>query len=1449
MNNRTLNRILAGTAVLLAMGYSFAQDIDEQLKDKYDSKHSFKRGVYQNTLQYIADNPQSPNIADLYFNLGEMSIEIDIDQPGRTLYYFQQVLLHDPDYSRKDVVLYNIGYYSFADVVNERDQGRLDNLDLAVNWPPDLRLTEEKLQIPIEAFSVIMNEHPQSDYYTESMYRLGILYFEIAMDSYEPQSFYGKAIAYFDRVANREADPLQHLGIFQRGWSYFSSGRFEEAITDFTRILEIIKEDSLTTKKAFFEADAIDNIAFSLIEYDGTNYDQASIAAQKAREIFRSFVSEQYAQEILLKAIELELTYSAPMRAVDLYNSYIWLYPLNAECPAFIDSIITIYKRYPQRIRGDASAEQLIVEQRIRLVNDYRTDSDWYQHNILHDVTSQLSIIREAYEFVEPRYFNDFVSNKNERNYFLYKNLVDNYGKYPSFLDEEGKERYLDMRIRCIDLSTNLAELSQNPAYYFYVIDNITAFNSDYPDHPSYFSYEEEKFYSSEKIYQLLIDQVQTAAYSDSLHDLYLDRNLLESFYIAATINYETMLQSPDYTNVYKEVELIRITQLRAELRYFRNELDDSFRDYSALLTYGIDDDLRTESYARLAEISRYREDYAQEESFYREAIKYALPEEKEAFYNNILASIQSGAEKKSRQGEHLNAASEYLRLAEELEGRDPKKSIAFRLKAIDSYQNAREYQEAIDQYLIIASKMDNRQDKFTAYRGAWSISDSLMGDWVQSERLRSRFIQQFPESNEAYRLRLQIISFYEDERFNDKLRAAEMYLELYDDAADMDIGTSKRENIYLNAIRIYRESGMIDKEIEHMLKFEKIYPEHSLANEFLQKVAIIYDERGETSKYEELARYIYRKDPSIDLLTPVVANKLARRSMEIDSLFTSGQYDLMEKKITEFRNIDQQYRNDGGKLDLSAFYDQFNYYQSYIDFHHRYEDYLSYVESEFLKSSPDQLIKVNELTQWKEHIIGDRRIEKLLERTDKIRDDVISMIQEGNNYELDTELRTHGLYLSARAYDYAGNAVEIQIQKFLDISLQLNSEQMQANPVQQQQYKDNLEVVGKKMAFDFKKKANEIYQSLLHTFYDDKGYSDTWTELAYDRLVEWGVRKPKIFMRYYTDDSWETAWQAVEITTAGDTALWQPASMLPEMIVLDSSAVIICQPGQDTFIRKNFQAEIKPELLKIDYISKQKAGILLNGVAIGNDTKAEPVAVGKLQALHRYQVVSGTDLLPGANVVTFYLQASEDNTGDDYFAARISLQFDQEALELHRATEVRHLLSDYTWRTQKVLSGAEEFIDAQDYQAAGTANFSFYISQMEGLETTSALPIWYPELDNTAPESVYFWKDFEIEAEVLSAEASYIGQDRISIWVNDIKFVDSEPIILDTKLNKVLARNLVIPNLGTGKNRILVQVEGGPEFKGFIFDMEYRLIKTAETEQYPEVEIMETGEPEQSEQ
>ncbi len=1422
-----------------------ASDLSKELKNKYQEKFEYKKEVYDRTLRFINDNLESPVLSALYFNLAEMSTEINVDNPSITSEFYQKVLEADSNFLNKDIVLYNIGFYGFKAEIDKRNQSRQNNIKLVMNWPDSLRLTEEKLEYAISSYKELTETFPKSTYYTEAYYRLGIIYFELALDARTPQKYFLKSVEYFDKVANQENDKLQNYGLFQRAWTNFSMGDFTNAIDDFTAILGIINTDSLEIETTFFEADALENIAFSLIEYDGTDFVQYSEAATQAKELFHSFVSDTYGKEILLKSVSLKQNYNAPMQAADLFNAYVTLYPGSVESPSMVDSIITIYQNNPNRTRKGVTAEDLIIDQYKRLTTEFRADSVWYQSNKEKEISNQLKIIKTAYEFLEPKYYNAFASTKSENNYIQYKELVDNYSKFDAFVTEDYTKK---INKNIVDISQELAENSQDPRLYFETIENISSLIESNPDQPEIFSYQETRFYNYEKIYAILDSTIEQQNYIDISRNIDLDRSGLDSLYIFAINQYQNFLTSYKGENNQIEKELVKIIYNRAELYYNNEDYSNAFVDFEYVLQLQIDNDLKKVIYSRLAEISQNRNNYNDTERFYREAAKYATAEEKENFNNNILATIQTKAITYADSANYATAAQEYLRLAKELEITDPDKSVGFVVKAIESYQKAEQNQMAIDLYLEIASKKDNKNDALAAYLSAWSISDSLQ-DWTQSESLRKQFINKYKDSNEAYKLQLQIIGFYEGEQFNDKEKAAQMYMQLHENAANMDIGEDNNESIFLNAYRIYVDQGNENKIIELSLLFDKLYPDHPKSNDFLVNVAKIYNDRGEERKFEELATYLYKKDPTIDLLVKVAAEKLKEVNTEVDTFFVAEQYELMYEKINEFKELDKHYQDKGLKLPTDAIYDNFDYYDKYASFTDKFHKVIDDVYGGFLSKSPDELIKVNENTEWKKHLVeGSSRIPYLMELADKEKEKIIALIQEGNQYNLKTVDRTEALYVAAQAYYYSAEVVITQVQKYLDISNQLNNEQMNANPVQQEQYKNTILNSGNQLRLNFLKKAVQIYNTILTTFSENKDYSDEWIEKTYDRLVELGIQKPKIHEYYFTNNDWQVNRKPIDDLTQSQQnfGIWKNVSITSEQTVFDSANIIALTDTFETYIKNDIEVESKPELLYISYAFSQPLEIYINNSLVEKEAEMKKeltIVDGKL--LPQYKLFTSKYLMSGKNSIIFKVPSDVSNKISDSFVAEFSLQYDEETYEYYKATELYTLNSDFTWLTKIILPEESQesnpdtldnsenmadptivAVDSEAWLPASGSNFKYFKAQMYGLENSEAIDIWYPVIDSHNVETVLFHREIEIPGDVTDATLKCIGQSTIAIWINEQLIVENREIIIDDRMKKVQPFEYNVNQLVSGNNTIEIKVLGGEEFRGLIFEMKYRARK-----------------------
>jgi hypothetical protein len=1402
--------IISLIALLIICGVALsAQDISEQLQEKYLEKLAFKQKVFDKTYDFVRANPQHPDVASMYFNLAEMSTELYVGQPQLISRYYAQVLRNDPDFAQKDVVLYNWAYYATQAQMDDRDERRQMNIQFAENWPDSLRLQEGSFREIIEAYQEIYRDFPDSRYHTEAAYRLGTVYFDLALDARTPQPLFEMATNYFHMVAQTKDDPLQNYGLFQRGWSHFSSGDFQTAIADFTELLNVLETDSLETQKVFFEADALENIAFGLIESDGTDFLQYSQAADLAKEIVPLLVSDDYAQQVMKESIDLKLHYSAPMQAIDLYRSMLTLYPLSIHAPAYSDSIIAIYKRNPDRVREGQDPEEMITQEYHFLTSNYRIDSEWFQVNQDTDIQPALNTLKEAYDFLEPKYFNLFVENKTYDNYQQYAELVDSYLAFEPYWGADSLANFEQVALNKILASQDLAEETKNPSYYLVAAKNIDAFIVQFPQNPKVPDLVLDQYYDYEQFDALVKEAPADEPYVDQLSGEVYTKEAVDSLLIAANSQTEQRLLDQTLFPEKNETELVRILFQRAETHYNRGEMDAAYNDFNNLLSYTLEPDKQMLCNARLAEISQNKGNYQEAEQYYRAASNAAPEETKKNIRQNMLSAIQSQAKTFKDSGDNIASGEQYLRLATEVDSISHKK--AFMFKAVDAFIAGGDTLRAIDLYLDLADIMETKEEVFAAYKGAWTLADSIP-DYLRAEQLRNAFVEKYPTSAEALAARVQIIQMYEGEIFNNKLKAANMYLQLHADAADMETEKDTRPNILLKAIKNFEDAGDNEAYLAQILAFEETYPEHELANEFLKKAALTYYEQNNEARYETIARRLYAKDPSADLLTAIAVEKLKYFIARADTLFAQKRYDEMHAAIDSFKTADASYKEDGLNLPVESAYDHFLYFDDYIGYYTKLDAEIAAAGADFLDASPQSLVKVNEMTKWKDHLVGGaNRIQKLMNKADGFKEKHINLIKEGNAYDLPVEKRTELLYLAANIYDYAGQVAETQINKFVDVSQQLNNETMQANPVQQKQYKDNIRVAGSRLALNFYKKASELYQYVLMTFHDGKDYEDQWTQLALNRLIEWGVRKPKVIQTFYVDNAWN-------FSTQNDSI--QAYTLVQDAAALDSAAVYtIALAG---VMSKSVETEIKPEMVTIEYISEQPIAVKLNELMLSDETlKSDSITVAGLSLNHfTVSTVKGTEAT--MNTIAFDLPAGS------YFSAKVTLQYDQEKLDFARTTEHKSILSDKTWYCLKADVLPDSINLADRWVQADSANFRLYKAQMEGLEKSEAEEIWHPELPKDTSDTVFFYKTLEFAGDVVEAYATLLGQQTTSMWVNGEQVLADQDLVVDAAINKALGIRVELPQLHRGTNEIVIKVVGETEFKGLIFECD-TIVRTVE--------------------
>ncbi|PID28643.1 MAG: hypothetical protein CSB55_03675 [Candidatus Cloacimonadota bacterium] len=1470
--------------VLLFFTALKAELTQEELKRTYSENRKFNISIAEEIKKFIKENPDSEELPKLYYSLAELTSDIYAQEIMSNYKYnfeianlYKKAISLNPNYETADVAYYNIGYYTFQGFKVKRDQGRNAQFDkgnyfMASDWPDSLRLMKKAVNEAIESLEKVSSDYPESDYRSATLYWLGNIYFKLAIDAPgDKETLYKKAIQYFTDLTKEKAYSERINGLYMRGWTFYALKDYDGAINDFSQILKELEQSSNKELKNQFETETIEMTAQGLVGKDDIEYEKYSKAAAAALETFSALVDENYGKQIINETINLKLQLNAPMQALDLYNAYLKLYPISIEAPSYNDSIISILKRSKGRTRNNKDVRKLIRKEYMRIADTYRPDSLWYQTFKDENIESQLKLIREAYEkYASVSLYNDFVKTGNEDLLRELTQLLKDYEKFKEFYDDNGKAWLENQENILVNAFINSAQKNKSVPLWFNALQEIAEYNEKYPNNKNYFNNEFNAFLCTENIYELVREDIEAINSGDSLRKPAMSEQEADSLYLTAADRYEKILTDETYTAKNKKDDLVKITYKRAEIYFKYADYDSSYQLFENLLALTPGENIQKVALTKLAEISKIRKNYLVAEDFYRRAGEFANTREKNLYKTNAMAMIKANADSLEIAGSNHLAAEEYLRLAKEYT--DQEKIIPLKVKAVNNYKNRSEYDKAIEQILEIAQMKPQKTDKLGLYRQAWDIADSLMTEYKKGEELRKEFISLYPASNEAFKIRSQIIKSYDGGIFDDKDKAAEMYLQLHKDVREkkIDNGDFPEEQIYLLALNIYLNQEKEEQETKEnsdkkelaeeenqtkdskenltvpmMLEFEKMYPKHEKSLAFLKKVALGYKKKNNTAKYKKMAAYIYKKHPELDLVSTIAIEELAEIYAEADTLYETKDYIGMREKIKEYKALEASYvaeKINKEKIHNNVVYENFDIWEENIKYEkdkvaymEKYNSTLEKVEREFLEVSYNSIFKVNNLTKIKQHYV--KRIKALNNQPDKYGKMLLELIKEGNKFEITTEQITRALFLRAECYKYTAEALTAQAQKFAEISTEIK----QVEKISIIKAK-NLKKQCLNMAAQKKKQLDKAWLQGIATIYKkfmkDKDYEDEWTLAAKNILIEKGILKDEISLTYdYYGKIFinnQKPNQSLSKTLKTDS-LW---SNLPTRETLsDNNSLKIKEIDTDyiSFVNIKIIPETIPYKIEVDYYAKEEKNFLFNGMPADRQVSVkENLTIDSLSLTH-YKFSLIKDFLP-ENDLSFIFRRDTTTVEKDLFDCNISIVYIREKLEEHRVTRKMHLNTDKSWMVklnEEINPDTIIEIDSS-WTLADTADFSVFKSSFIGMENSPAEVIWHSQEDTSSVDTIWLIKNIYIPEKFVSGEMKFIGQKELSAWINGTPIIENYKTEYDATLIKWLPK-VIKPNpslFRKGENQILFKVKDDRVYGGFIMEFDYTEKKKQENQE-----------------
>ena len=1395
--------------LILIFSFSLLADSKEDLKEVYNEINNF-----------IKNNPDSPLLAEAYFNFAEVNELLHPVDYKKNAQLYEKVISINSNFTDKDVVLYNIGFNLFQHRLDTRDEKRAEfrNRSSELQYPDSLRLSVSNLEKAINAFEEIRTNYKNSEYWNSAVLYLGRIYFNLGTDNPGKEEYFEKAIKYFGELANVKNIEDSNRGLFYRGWVYLMNGRYEESIDDFAKILENYDKYNLEERKLFLKEDSIDNIAFSISEFDGIDYESKSEAAEKAENIFLPVMDEDFGKKVIREIIDLKHQYNAPMQAVDFYNTYISLYNESKEIPTIVDSIITIYRRNPSRLRNNKKLSEGLKQQYERILNNYNASSDWYNANKNKDIEEELEILNRAYKYLEPRYYENYRNSGSWEDLNQYYYLVDKYREFDVFSDSADIAFEKNILQRKADITLNFAEINEKYPYYLKSVAIYKELNQNFENVDENFENEKKIYYATNKYYDYYVPLTENESFKDSVNKQVFNKSQLDNLYIKVSKRFQNVLENKNLESEQILEQYVSVVLKRANLYYKNKNYNLATQDYNLLLNYPLNDERKKIIYTNLANINSQKGNFVKSEELYRKASQYAKANESDLYQNNIIGSMVNNAKEKGRAGSYLNSAREYIRLANEFENIDEIKYIGSLRKAIDMYKKASQYKEIYPLYKKIASLKNEKRRKLNEYILAWNLADSLNNHDKVIE-LKREFISKYPQSQEAYQLRLDIIKIYENEPYNDLEKAAQMYLALYEDSKEMNLEDVKTESLILKAIKTYQEMGEKEKEIEQMLRFEKLYPKHPKSDDFLVYVASHYQDSGQKQKFENLAEYIYKKNPDSNLLVRIAVSKLKKTYGKITSAFKDKNYSLMQDRIDKFKEIDDKYRSMKLNLDLNNYYEEFEYYQNYVDYYERLNSRINDI-SRFLERSPQQIIKVNNLTTWKNHLNGGpNRIKRLQNTVEVFDNNLMEMYNNGDRFRLPAKKKTQILYLIAKGYEYASEVYLKQITKYANISNELNPTNVQDEETLNK-YRNYFKKKANNFRSEYFNKALNYYFSIYKQFYLNKNVNNKYSDASRKILLENNIIEPLVEDKILFDSRWKINKTDINNDLKGTwnvDLIWDNVNIENQTIGDTIKNVMMIKPNEfPVFVKNSFDLEIEPEQVVLDYIYEKPLQLVVNDSLIGAAFFKNEMGI-KNKQYNKYAVSLGEYVNRGTNNIAVKLATNIDST--KIFRSSITKFYNKEKLEEERSKINKKIKSNMSWLYSSDPNAPDSLWNFTNEITDYTANDSLLN------KFTDPIAIW---IDNEAMERdtlFSFKKELEINDQVLDADIKILSEANTKIEINnkEVTLKDSSNIYKRAKIS----------NLTKGINEIKIKCIPNEKSKYIIIELNLTLkpIKEANNE------------------
>lgn len=1421
---------------------------DAELEREYNDIVAAKTGLLADYRAFVSANPdfmafEQPSggflvsNANTYYNMGELAFAVDLNDPTEALGFYRQALATDPDFYLKDFALYNIAYISGEFTKSVKGQKIAEFRELYPNRvrTDEFRYTPADFDEAIQAYVQIKDQYPNSAYYDESLYRLGVLYFLIGTDAERPIEWYAKANQEFDILVAKGNSRYSYEALYQRGFVKMNSGTDEDlnsALDDFAAIIKAVDAGKIDNAAlaSDLKSTAMDNVSYCLIALDGTDHLSQAKGLAALNRVLGDYQDENALAMILDRAAANKKDMNLTMQSIDFLENRLQRSPNLLGNPALVDSILVLYYTPGLQLRPGVVLDNVRNEKYMYSVATYAKDGAWYNQHIkdkdIQDpkLSKQLESIKRAYHEVMVSRYQAVLADYSDEAYKSYSEHVNKFAGYSELFGADFADWKKDIDRKDMILVSNLAERRKTAPDYMLAYQKRVGFNATYPEteQDDILRNEGLAYQYADAMYDMSAAQIAAGTYQEQA-GMPADKAALQAFYTEAVERYYRVLTGP-FANAQGSFQTANRIYLKLAGIEFASDMKSKAKErYQYMLQNEeiLDVPSKYAIYLNLAYIAEEEEDYVLAETHFRKALTLAKAEDRELIDSLIKLQIQNSYEKAEASGDFVAAAANYAKLAEEFKA-DAQKYSEYKGAEANAYIKAKNYNAAIETYMLLAGMKTNIDEVFTLYYLSWSTADTLMMDPIKGQQIRNEFMDKYPTSSQTYSLRVEAIQ-KKAAVPSEREIAAQEYIALAADvkANRINSGGIPSEAIYLEAFKIHDDDKQTAKKLQVLSDFVTTYPNYQDNNIFIKALALGYYELGDTLRFDDYAKQLFRRDKTqSDLYLAVAERELNKILIQFDTAYLNKQWTQAFAKRDEYQRMEAAYKKEGLVMDHTRVYDNFTLVQQEYDrlqkklaFLRSYDAVLAGVENgNFFKQTPNQHLTVGVKTTWKNHFMGPKTqlLANFRTMVNVEYNKVNRQLTAENLVMLDPARIVKALTLMARIKDYGIQVITTQINKYFDVANEIQP--FKTSP-EFPSIKDGIwGVVNNDFIYPLEDESSALYMSAYLDFHL-AGYVDANTERAIAKLAERKQLSEYQKDEYVLGSAWTMRWkQENDQFSPVNTPPLSTTS--PRGQKLGTMNVLAQRTLQADL---NFNAKVMPDFAYVQMVYPYDPEIYVNEVKM-------PLALVAIDTLEvnkpittRYAIrLTGDKWQPGNNVVKVLFPNKYQEAVPLHFALQV--YYNKEALRDALPKETTRYGTNEQWQAGYILPEA----GAVASKAIISNSFNIERTAIEGLSGQSAQPIWLTESVETPYYVAYFEREFNVAGDFLEGSLEYVVPEYATVYLNDTLLVEGEPVDMEMDPIMVFPRLLDIPaqSIKQGANKLRIVVNNQSQFRGILAEL-----------------------------